>query len=172
MTDRTERALHRRGRGDEGAALVEFAFVGVLLFTLVFGIISFGLLLSFKQDMTRAAAEGARAGAVAVAGPGEDPVVVARAAALTATLEAVEEFGGSFSTDGCDRVGMHCGDSGLPSELGEIEVLPCTEDPLQQCVYVELVFEYGDNPLYGNIPLISAFMPDEVSSSSVARINE
>ena len=40
-------------------------FVMVLLFTLVFGIISFGLILSFKQDMTRAAAEGARAGAVA-----------------------------------------------------------------------------------------------------------
>jgi hypothetical protein len=173
MTQGTERGRRRRGRGDEGAALVEFAFVGVLLFTLVFGIISFGLLLSFKQDMTRAAAEGARAGAVAVADgnpPGETQIAAALSAAQTATEEAVEGFGGSFDGSGCAHVGMDCGEEAIGDGL--IEVVPCPEDTSKQCVTVTLVYDYGDHPLYGNIPLISQFLPDEVRSSSVARINE
>ena len=56
----------RRGQGDGGTAILEFAIVGVLLLTLVFGIITFGGMLSFRQDVTRAAAEGARGGAVAI----------------------------------------------------------------------------------------------------------
>lgn len=156
MTQRTERGLHRRGRGDEGTALVEFAFVGALLFTLVFGIISFGLLLSFKQDMTRAAAEGARAGAVAL------PNTTARTQAVNATEVAVKAFGGSFSSAGCSRAGMTCN---VPV------VAPCPGDTTHQCVTVELIFDYDNHPLYGNIPLISQFMPDTVRSTSVARIN-
>src|SRR3546814_14353022 len=72
------------------------------LCVLLFGIINFGLILSFKQDMTRAAAEGARAGAVAVAGPSE-------ADAEVATDEAVREFGDRF-TDGCATDGMKTAD--------------------------------------------------------------
>ena len=59
-----ERVESARAQGDHGAALVEFALVSVLLLSIVFGIIHYGLILSFKQDVTRAAAEGARAGAV------------------------------------------------------------------------------------------------------------
>jgi Flp pilus assembly protein TadG len=76
----------RRGAGDGGAALVEFAFVMSLLFLLIFGIITFGLILSFKQDVTRAAAEGARAGAVAFPAPRPN------AAAVTRPSEAVDGF--------------------------------------------------------------------------------
>lgn len=169
MTDGTERVRHRRGRGDDGAALVEFAFVMVLLFTLIFGIISFGLILSFKQDMTRAAAEGARAGAVAVAVLPEKPADAATTAAEDATEEAVKAFGGSFEADGCSRLGMDCGN--VVGGPGQIDVAPCTEDINAQCVTVKLVFDYENHPLYGHIPLISEFMPNEVRSASVARIN-
>ena len=37
---------------------------------------------------------------------------------------------------------------------------------------VELVYDYEDYPLFGRIPLVSQFLPDEVRSASVARINE
>ena len=95
----------RRARGDQGVALVEFSFVMVLLFTIVFGIIHYGLILSFKQDMTRAAAEAARAGAVAM--PADHANVEAQAQA--AADEAAKEFGGStWSNDGCSRAGMSC----------------------------------------------------------------
>ncbi|MCG6157478.1 TadE family protein [Rubinisphaera margarita] len=43
-----------------GAALVEFALVAPLLFTLIFGIIEFGRLLMVQQMITNASREGAR----------------------------------------------------------------------------------------------------------------
>ena len=57
------RRHHRtRPRRDErGVALVEFCLVCVLLFTLLLGIISLGLVLSVKQTATHAVSEGARA---------------------------------------------------------------------------------------------------------------
>ncbi len=47
-----------------GAAAVEFALVLPLLMLLLFGIISYGVMLSFRQSLSQAAAEGARAAAV------------------------------------------------------------------------------------------------------------
>ena len=165
MTDGTGQVRRgRRADGDAGAALVEFAFVAVLLLTLVFGIISFGLILSFKQDMTRAAAEGARAGAVAVPIAGQTYEDAAETAANTATDEAVQGIGGSFGS------GVGCAHPGISS--CDVAVDPCLEDASHQCVTVDLVFDYGDHPLYGDIPLMSAFLPDTVEASSVARINE
>src|SRR5688500_5427565 len=68
--------------GDNGTAILECALVGVLLLTRVSGIMNFGVILSFKQDMTRAAAEGARAGAVSF--PSGSAQTDARAATDTA----------------------------------------------------------------------------------------
>ena len=49
----------------KGATAVEFAIVLSLLFTLIFGIIEFGLFIFNRQVITNAAREGARAGIVA-----------------------------------------------------------------------------------------------------------
>ncbi len=46
----------------KGAAAVEFAIIAPLLFTIIFGIIEFGLLLYDKQVITNASREGARYG--------------------------------------------------------------------------------------------------------------
>jgi hypothetical protein len=157
-----ERDGRARARGDEGAALVEFAFVMVLLFTLIFGIISFGLILSFKQDMTRAAAEGARAGAVAF------PATNAEADAEAALDEAIQDFGGpNWSGTGCvnsPRAGLICD--------AVVDACDGSHDPAAtQCVFVEMSFDYDAHPLFGDIPLISAFMPEEINAKSVARTN-
>jgi len=162
----------RRAHGDKGAALVEFAFVSVLLLSIVFGIIHYGLILSFKQDVTRAAAEGARAGAVAF--PATNPDVVT--AAKDAVDEAVEAFGADWSSQGCNRDGMKC----IVSEG------LCTNGS-GKCVTVELYYDYdGDGdcgggakdpvkkgaPLFGVIPVIGGLtQPDCVSAKSVARTN-
>lgn len=170
MIDPTLRATPRRLRSDDGAALVEFAFVSIPLLLIVFGIIQFGLILSFKQDMTRAAAEGARAGAVALPTGSETPAAAAQSAADEAVREAVAEFGGGFATDdplalgkGCQRDGMTC----QPAV-----VAPCASEPTLECVTVELTYDYESHPLYGRVPLIEVFLPDTVAASSVARINE
>jgi Flp pilus assembly protein TadG len=50
----------RRGRGDGGAALVEFALVLPVLLMIVVGMFSGGLLYNQKQQLTHATREGAR----------------------------------------------------------------------------------------------------------------
>ena len=46
----------RRGRKDErGAVLVEFALIVPVLLALVFGIISYGYMLSYRQGLSQAA---------------------------------------------------------------------------------------------------------------------
>lgn len=150
-----------RCRRDEGAALVEFALVSVLLLTLVFAIINFGLILSFKQDVTRAAAEGARAAAVAF--PASDAV----ADATAATQEALDDFNQTcVPGDGmtCTVTQHDCGDP-VPDPTG-------LEAGEPDCVQVELVYDYEDHPLLVPVPLISAFLPDEIRATSDARLNE
>lgn len=153
----------RRGRGDDGAALVEFAFVSVLLLTLIFGIINFGLILNFDQDVTRAAAEGARGGAVAVKlNSNQTSGQAAQAAAASATSDAVKQISSKFKTLGCSTPGMHC-----PTPV----VAPCAGQTAYQCVTVTVTYDYKSKPLFGNLPIVSAFFPNTVSATSVARIN-
>ncbi len=161
MTDTTDAPSRasRRCHGDGGAALVEFTLVSVLLLLVVFGIINFGLLLSFKQDMTRAAAEGARAGAVAASG-------AAATDAEDETDRAVREFSNRFSADGCNTAGMDC----------QVELLDCggsTNQPnVPDCITVTLIYDYQDHPLVTPIPLLSGLLPNEVKAASVAKVNE
>ena len=46
--------------GERGASIVEFAIVGVLFFTMLFGIIEFGRLLWIHNELTRATRRAAR----------------------------------------------------------------------------------------------------------------
>ena len=160
MTGSTKR-VGRRARGDDGAALVEFAFVAVLLFSLVFGIIHYGLILSFKQDMTRAAAEGARAGAVAF------PAANAEVDAEAAVTEAINEFGGGWAGTGCEtgaRQGMTC----VVNPPADCDGAPGGAE----CITVTLSYDYGNFPLFGEIPLLGGLTdPETITAESVARTN-
>jgi Flp pilus assembly protein TadG len=51
-------------RREHGAATVEFAITAIILFSLVFGIIEFSILLFDKHILTNASREGARVGVV------------------------------------------------------------------------------------------------------------
>jgi len=162
-------AGHRtRGRGDDGAAVLEFALISILLFTIIFGILNFGFILSFKQDVTRAAAEGARAGAVAV------PASTALADARAATDDAVKSFSDRFSADGCfgssdgvvGTVGLTCSvtlaDCGTTN--GASALLP-------DCVTVSLSYDYDHHPLLAPLPLLEPFLPNTITAKSDARVN-
>ena len=51
-------------RAEQGSVAVEFALISIVLFTIVFGIIEFGILMYDKHILTNASREGARAGIV------------------------------------------------------------------------------------------------------------
>jgi Flp pilus assembly protein TadG len=162
-----------RCRRDDGAAIVEFALISVLLVTLVFGIINFGLILSFKQDVTRAAAEGARAGAVAY------PAANAFADAEDATIEAVggakrdcdDNNDGAIDAPGADTDGMVCNVNLHDCTIPVVDDTPTNPASTGDCVTVELVYDYDDHPLLAKLPMIEPFLPDEIRGRSVARTN-
>ena len=110
----------RRARARErGAAAVEFALVVPLLLVLVFGIISYGYMLSFRQSISQAAAEGARAAAVA-------PAAVVDKAPIA--FQAIE-----------DVLGVTC-NAGVLTCKAELGV-KCTS-----CVQVTVSWDYAGDP--------------------------
>ena len=137
----------KRCRGDAGTALVELALIITPLCMLLFGIVIYGYLMSFRQNMTQAAAEGARAGAVAVYGNGPND---ARSAA--------EQSIGGFHA--CNN-GLTC----------DVEQGNCPNQPSVQCITVRLTYDYANHPLLPSIPIVGAFLPDTIATSAVAEIN-
>lgn len=169
----------RRCRDDAGTAILELALVSILLLTIVFGIINFGLILSFKQDMTRAAAEGARAGAVAYRSTTYGTNDPRRLAAQQATEQAVAGFNKTCQVGGLNCVvSVHDCDDPVPDTNGYHESDPTankqpgnTRNAQPDCVTVELIYDYANHPLLVPVPLIASFLPNEVRAKSVARLN-
>lgn len=83
----------RRRRGDEGAALVEFAIITPVLFLLIFGVIEFGWGFAQYLDARHGAREASRLAAVNYSDP-DNPVPSTGA---TQTGEIIQEA--------CDRMG-------------------------------------------------------------------
>lgn len=153
-------ALRKLRRTDKGAAAVEFALVAPLLLLLLFGIISYGYMLSFRQAISQAAAEGARAAAVATSAPTRE----------TDALKALNE--------GLSSYGVLCAGGKLTrgaSEVGTCAVStasPCTSattTPL--CVSVAIDYLYATNPLTPAFPGLGAVLPEHLQYQSSARVS-
>jgi len=133
------------------------ALVLVVLSFFLFGIISFGYLFSFRQTMTQAAAEGARAAAVAVGG--SEPAD----AQIAVNLAIKASFGKDCNTPSS---GLTCTVTGPTNAV-------CVNDPnvSHLCVKVKLDFDYSGHPLLPDAPLISQFLPSTITVSSTARVS-
>ncbi len=136
----------RRRHDERGAAVVEFAIASVVLLVLLFGIITYGYALSFKQSLTQAAAEGARAGAVS----GE-------AAALPQVANAVRAFNQT-----CGVGGLACSTSTAAADTG------CTAGA---CIRVRVTYNWKDYPLLPRFPGLGFLLPDTLTSTSITRLS-
>ena len=141
----------RRRHDERGAALVEFSIASVVLLTLLFGIISYGYALSFKQGLTQAAAEGARAAAVASTGQ----AATAAAAAVTPALGAFKKT--------CTSQGMSCTYSTTAADTG------CSAGT--SCIRVQITYDYKNYPLIPKFPGLGLLLPDSLKSTSIAQVN-
>lgn len=154
--------------------MVEFAFIALFLVVLVVGIINFGLLLSFKQDVTRAAAEGARAGAVAIhsgAAPTDQTGDDRYQAAVAGLDEAVDGFGEECGVDGLTcTVTLHDCADGVTDADGYWQTPgPTFKD---DCVTVELFYDYDAFPKFTEPPVLGGMLPDSIEATSVSRLND
>lgn len=157
------RPRHRRVTGERGAAAVEFALVMVPLLLILFGIISYGYLLSFRQALSQGAAEAARAAAVKPAGT--DP----------ATLESVME---AAVNDALDAYGVRCSSGALEHSVDgswvaagtcDLSTPTCTGNPGVTCATVALDYTYADDPLLPSVPLMP--LPGSLSYTASAQVN-
>jgi Flp pilus assembly protein TadG len=156
----------RRRRGEQGAAAVEFALVAPLLLLLVFGVISYGFMLSFRQALSQGAAEGARAAAVS-----PYPTSAAKEqAALNAINDALN----------VDAYGVTCGGAAAGSLLKKdgakvgtcsVTTAACASDPTKSCVTVTLDYEYKDHPLLPNFPGVGHVLPSHLRYDATARVS-
>lgn len=139
-------------RDERGAALVEMAIVVGLLALLLFGIITFGVTLSFQQSLTQAGNEAARAAAVA---PRELAVERARAAA-----ERVAS-GWDASCDGTG--GLTC----------SFVIAPCSNGgaAVTDCMTVELRHDLEGHPRVPGLPVVDAALPDELVVRVVVEVS-
>ena len=141
----------RRAEDERGAELLEFAIVVVLLITLLYGIITYGMVLAAQATITQAAADAARAG------------VVSTTAAATAESQA-----------GTDVGWMNKGACGLPNSGTTITCyatpVACPSNGSQQCLKVTVSYNYSASPLFPELPGLSMITPSVISSTNVLQI--
>jgi Flp pilus assembly protein TadG len=119
----------------------------------VFGTISYGYMLSFRQTISQSAAEGARAAAVA-------PVTADRTAAGTHAVD-VSMATGSGS--------LHCGQGYLTCT---VSVVPnCGDGSTRDCVKVTVTYPYRDHSLLPTVPGLGFTLPSTIAYSAMAEIS-
>ena len=141
----------RKLRDERGASALEFAMVSIPLLWLVFGIISFGMMLSFRQTLSQATTEGARA--AAVVGTAADPASAATAA-VNSALGAVKKS--------CSSEGMTCDTSKVSA--------PFSCGATAQCVTVSVTYGYRAHPVIPSLPLVGLALPAEMTYSATVRV--
>jgi Flp pilus assembly protein TadG len=148
-----------RQRDERGAEMVEFAFVVVLLIMLLYGIISYGLILSAQSTVTQAAADGARAGIVA---------------SSTAVATAETQAGGDVSWMGkgaCYEPDVTPGPSTAAISC-RAWTENCPSNANNQCIKVTVQYNYASDPLFPILPGLNIITPSTISSTDVLQISE
>ena len=144
-----------RRRDENGAVLVEFVLVLPIFLFLIFAMISIGVMFSFRQTLSQAAADGARAAAVA---PANLTFTQRRDRAIGAVNEAFDgEAGDPVS---CGVGGLTCAVPAVPTSCGDAD----------QCISVTLTHAYAANPRIELPQLFGFVLPDELTYTASARI--
>lgn len=146
---------------ERGAALVEFSLVMVLLITLLLGIITFGLLLSLKQTITQASAEGARAAVTAFGTPAAATLPAAKADAVARAEARAREVMGWVEDD-------HPGAATYEAVVHDCNAAVTVDTAaLPDCVHVSVVYDHtGSNRVVPSLPLIDNLLPSTIRSEA------
>ena len=150
----------RRWRDDEhGAEMVEFAFVVVLLVMLLYGIITYGLILAAQATVTQAAADGARAGIVAIVD--HDVHAVDGSAVCAAEAQAGSDVG--WMGKGTCPAGTIITCTAVPE--------PCPSNANNTCLKVTVSYNYASSPLFPEMPGLGVITPSTISSTNVLQMS-
>jgi Flp pilus assembly protein TadG len=142
-----------RKHDEPGAAAIETALcICFIVLPIMFGIISYGFMLSFRQSLSQAATEGARAAAVAVSS----------GTRTTSAQSAVKQAIAGLAN------GHSCGDSALTCT---VNIATCSYDATVQCATVTLTYLYKANPIAPSFPGLGILLPTNMTYSAVAEVS-
>ena len=132
-----------RHRDEKGAALVEFALVISLFAFILYGLISFGMILATKQRVTSASAEAARSAVGSTTGAAAEATARTR---LESILGAPGSYTATYDTDACPAV---------------------PEGP--KCIKVTVTWDYKNHPIVPPAPGLGIVTPDSFGSSAIVQ---
>ncbi|MCT8178323.1 TadE/TadG family type IV pilus assembly protein [Variovorax sp. CY25R-8] len=163
------RAARPTGRGmrkrQRGVAAIEFAFVFMMLFFIIYGIATFGAVLYIQQVISRAAEDGARAVPMLLSPPltandtrVRDTVYDSLAAALVAPA-------GSSATPQSRR-------TWIAANATVNVTITAAAGASGPSAVVSVTYPYSANRLLPSLPVLdtSRWMPDNLSSRATAAI--
>jgi Flp pilus assembly protein TadG len=130
-----------------------------IVIPVVFGIISYGYMLTFRQSLSQAATEAARAAATrAVSGTLAERQATQTLAATSAVDEAVSAFDSA----------MKCGQKHLSCT---VTFVPCPDVSSTGCVKVEVSYPYREHSLLPSIPGLGFALPANLGYAAVAGVS-
>ena len=147
----------RPAAGDRGAAAVEFAIVAVLLMMFIYGIAAFGIVLATKNNVTHAAAEGARSA-----------LSVADLPAATLDARRITQAQNTVAT----RLG-YLGSKYQPSDTSATIGLCNPADPADttKCITVTVTYPWSSRPIIPSAPGLGIVLPDNLRATAVVRLS-
>ncbi|BBH18220.1 hypothetical protein Back2_25070 [Nocardioides baekrokdamisoli] len=138
-------------------AAVEFALLLIPLLVIIWGMISYGIMFTYRQALSQAAGEGARA---AVAAPSTSTWTAASAAVNNALGSYSQACGTSSGTQSTSY--LTCTVSAAAT---------CANDASHTCVTVTLTYPYRTNPLIPNIPGLGIIVPSTLTFVSTVEVS-
>jgi Flp pilus assembly protein TadG len=144
--------------------MVEFAFVVVLLIALLYGIISYGLILAAQATITQSAADAARSG-----------IVSSSTAVATAETQACTDIGWMNKTCGAPATYNTTTCTFSPNPADAITAfacqMACPSNANNQCLTVTVSYNYNSNPLFPELPGMGVITPSTLSSSNTLQMS-
>lgn len=154
----------RRRRDERGAEMVEFALVVVLLIALLYGIITYGLILAAQSTVTQAAADAARSG-----------IVASSTAVATAEAQACNDIGWMNKTCGPPVTDNTTLCTFSPNPADAITAFACQKacpsNATNQCLTVSVSYNYAQAPLFPELPGLNVITPSTISSTNVLQLS-
>lgn len=156
-------------RDERGAAAVEAALVlCFLVVPLIFTVIGYAYMFSFRQTLSQAASEGARA---AVGAP---TCTTAMSSPYTGSTCDAQKAAASAVSGALSSYSMSCGASNLTCDItapfsGTSGGTTCPTG--HTCVKVQVSYPYRDHPLIPSFPLLGIVLPSSLSFTSVVEVS-
>ena len=138
-------------RDEAGSVLVEFSLVFALFVLVIYGLISFGVILAAKNNITHAAAEGARAAVAVVDDPmtGDDERMLR---ARERVGQALAAFGDRYDPADTDVSIGTCGTA--------------------ECITVKITYPYSERPIVPPAPGLGLVIPSNLTSTAVVELTD